>query len=205
MIQLVSHGMINNFVGVHFKVGPGRHSWSKAWGGQHAHVDRWQVPPKSGYPREDVGRSLHTSAWYQWCWEKSPYLPIPSHQRRDKAHTRLGEMFANIVRSHKNSGLIGVDVLQNFIVTVHRWTLHVRRWNHRLTRRLVIWWASLEFKHHHLDGSLSTRPLTRVCPSGTRRLLYRVRPIKEVENYKDSKMTWRQRRKTLIRIRLGSL
>jgi hypothetical protein len=30
--------------------------------------------------------------------------------------------------------------------------------------------------------------LTRVCPSGTRGLVYRVRPIKEVENYKDSKI-----------------
>jgi hypothetical protein len=30
--------------------------------------------------------------------------------------------------------------------------------------------------------------VTRVCPSGTRRLVYRVRPIKEVENYKDSKI-----------------
>jgi hypothetical protein len=28
--------------------------------------------------------------------------------------------------------------------------------------------------------------LTRVCPSGTRGLVYRARPIKEVENYKDS-------------------
>jgi hypothetical protein len=28
--------------------------------------------------------------------------------------------------------------------------------------------------------------VTRVCPSGTRRLVYRAWPIKEVENYKDS-------------------
>jgi hypothetical protein len=30
--------------------------------------------------------------------------------------------------------------------------------------------------------------VTRVCPSGTRGLVYQVRPIKEVENYKDSKI-----------------
>jgi hypothetical protein len=47
--------------------------------------------------------------------------------------------------------------------------------------------------------------LTWVCPLGTRILVYRARPIKEVENYKDSKMTWRRRRKALIRIRLGFL
>jgi sterol 14-demethylase len=44
-----------------------------------------------------------------------PYLPIPSHQRRDNARTKLGEIFGNIVRSRKNSGHIGVDVLQIFI------------------------------------------------------------------------------------------
>jgi hypothetical protein len=32
------------------------------------------------------------------------------------------------------------------------------------------------------------RLLTRVCPSGTHRLVYRVWPIKEVEKYKDSKI-----------------
>jgi hypothetical protein len=47
--------------------------------------------------------------------------------------------------------------------------------------------------------------LTWICPSGTHGLVYRVRPIKEVEKYKDSKMTWRRRRKVLIRIRLGHL
>jgi hypothetical protein len=30
--------------------------------------------------------------------------------------------------------------------------------------------------------------MTWVCPSGTRGLVYRVRPIKEVDNYKDSKV-----------------
>jgi hypothetical protein len=47
--------------------------------------------------------------------------------------------------------------------------------------------------------------LTWICPSGTHGLVYRAWPVKEVENYKDSKMTWRRRRKALIRIRLGSL
>jgi hypothetical protein len=47
--------------------------------------------------------------------------------------------------------------------------------------------------------------LTWECPSGTHGLVYRVWPIKKVENYKDSKMTWRWRRKVLIRIQLGLL
>jgi hypothetical protein len=54
-------------------------------------------------------------------------------------------------------------------------------------------------------AEVPTYPVTRVCPSGTRGLVYRARPIKEVENYKDSKMTWRRRRKALIRIRLELL
>jgi hypothetical protein len=47
--------------------------------------------------------------------------------------------------------------------------------------------------------------VTRECPSGTHGLVYRGRPMMEVDKYKDSKITWRQRRKALIRIRLGSL
>jgi gamma-glutamyl phosphate reductase len=47
--------------------------------------------------------------------------------------------------------------------------------------------------------------VTRECPSGTRRLVYRARPIMEVDKYKDSKITWRRRRKALIRIRLEHL
>jgi hypothetical protein len=47
--------------------------------------------------------------------------------------------------------------------------------------------------------------LTWICPSGTHELVYRVWHIKEVENYKDSNMTWRWRRKVPIRIRLGLL
>jgi hypothetical protein len=31
-------------------------------------------------------------------------------------------------------------------------------------------------------------PVTWVCPSGTHGLVYRVRPIKEVDKYKDSKI-----------------
>jgi hypothetical protein len=30
--------------------------------------------------------------------------------------------------------------------------------------------------------------VTWICPSGTHRLVYRVRPIKEVDKYKDSKI-----------------
>jgi hypothetical protein len=52
---------------------------------------------------------------------------------------------------------------------------------------------------------LGCRVVTWVCPSGTCGLVYRVWPIKEVDKYKDSKMTWSRRRKTLIRIRLGYL
>jgi hypothetical protein len=37
--------------------------------------------------------------------------------------------------------------------------------------------------------------VTWVCPLGTRGLVYRARPIKEVDKYKDSKMTWS---KTLV-------
>jgi hypothetical protein len=33
-----------------------------------------------------------------------------------------------------------------------------------------------------------TGVLTRVCPSGTRGLVYRARPIKEVDKHKDSKI-----------------
>jgi hypothetical protein len=81
-------------------------------------------------------------------------------------------------------------------------------------------WRSQRLKKRRLKKSkiwcLETQPesatqvesrglLTWVCPSGIHRLVYRVWPIKEVENYKDSKMTWRWRRKVLICIRLGHL
>jgi hypothetical protein len=52
-------------------------------------------------------------------------------------------------------------------------------------------------------GQLLGFLVTWICPSGTHGLVYRVQPIKEVDRHKDSKMTWRQRRKVLIRIRLG--
>ena len=44
-----------------------------------------------------------------------PYLPIPAHQRRDKAHAKLGEIFKQIVRSRKISHQAEDDVLQKFI------------------------------------------------------------------------------------------
>jgi hypothetical protein len=66
------------------------------------------------------------------------------------------------------------------------------------------------------DWSFETQPesatridsrglLTWICPLGTHGLVYRVWPIKEMDRHKDSKMTWRRRRKVLIRIRLGLL
>jgi hypothetical protein len=53
-----------------------------------------------------------------------------------------------------------------------------------------------------LAGSLhgGLLPVTWICPLGTHGLVYRVRPIMEGDRHKDSKMTWRQRRKVLIRI-----
>jgi hypothetical protein len=47
----------------------------------------------------------------------------------------------------------------------------------------------------HVSSNLE---VTWVCPSGTHRLVYRVRSIKEVDKYKDSKMTRRRRRKVPI-------
>jgi hypothetical protein len=44
-----------------------------------------------------------------------------------------------------------------------------------------------------------------VCPSGTHVLVYRVRPIKEVDKYKDSKIDLEIKKEVLIRIRLGHL
>jgi hypothetical protein len=68
---------------------------------------------------------------------------------------------------------------------------------------LKIW--SLETQPESATRIESRGLLTRVCPSGTRGLVYRAWPIKEVYKYKDSKMTWSRRRKTLIRIRLELL
>jgi sterol 14-demethylase len=44
-----------------------------------------------------------------------PYLPIPAHQRRDKARIKLGEIFHEIVRSRKLSQRVEHDVMQKFI------------------------------------------------------------------------------------------
>jgi hypothetical protein len=76
-------------------------------------------------------------------------------------------------------------------------------------------WRSQKFKEVE-DWSFETQPesttriesrglLTWVCPLDTHRLVYMGRPMMEVDKYKDSKITWRRRRKALIRIRLGSL
>jgi hypothetical protein len=70
-------------------------------------------------------------------------------------------------------------------------------------KKSKIW--SLETQPESATRIESRGLLTWECPSGTYGLVYRARPIKEVENYKDSKMTWRRRRKALICIRLGSL
>ncbi|CAO2146930.1 unnamed protein product [Urochloa humidicola] len=44
-----------------------------------------------------------------------PYAPLPTAQRRDKAHARLSKMFTEVVRSRKNTNRIEEDVLQNLI------------------------------------------------------------------------------------------
>ncbi|XP_006658706.1 obtusifoliol 14-alpha demethylase-like [Oryza brachyantha] len=47
-----------------------------------------------------------------------PYLPIPAHRRRDRARARLGEIFAEIVRSRRSGGGAGAghrDMLQCLI------------------------------------------------------------------------------------------
>ncbi|KAI4968162.1 hypothetical protein ZWY2020_005274 [Hordeum vulgare] len=49
-----------------------------------------------------------------------PYLPTPSHKRRDRARAKLGEIFHGMVRSRKSSCRVGTDVLQNFIDAKYR-------------------------------------------------------------------------------------
>lgn len=44
-----------------------------------------------------------------------PYLPIPAHFKRDKAQKQLQEIFANIIRARRASGVKEQDVLQQFI------------------------------------------------------------------------------------------
>ncbi|KAL6654837.1 hypothetical protein ACP70R_008302 [Stipagrostis hirtigluma subsp. patula] len=44
-----------------------------------------------------------------------PYAPTMMNHRRDKAHTKLSKMFAEIVRSRKSSGKVEDDVLQMLI------------------------------------------------------------------------------------------
>ncbi|XP_052157082.1 obtusifoliol 14-alpha demethylase-like [Oryza glaberrima] len=50
-----------------------------------------------------------------------PYIPIPSHIRRDKAHTKLAKIFSKIVRSRRDSNRPAEqDVLQYLIDSKHR-------------------------------------------------------------------------------------
>ncbi|KAL0924121.1 hypothetical protein M5K25_004930 [Dendrobium thyrsiflorum] len=44
-----------------------------------------------------------------------PYLPIPAHRQRDRARSRISEIFATIIKSRKCSGITEDDMLQCFI------------------------------------------------------------------------------------------
>lgn len=44
-----------------------------------------------------------------------PYAPIPVNRRRDRAHSKLSEIFTEIVRSRKCSNQVEEDVLQNLV------------------------------------------------------------------------------------------
>jgi hypothetical protein len=70
------------------------------------------------------------------------------------------------------------------------------------SQRFKIW--SLETQPESATQVESRGLLTWVCPSGTRRLVYQVQPIMEVDKYKDSKIDL-ETKKVLIRIRLGHL
>nr|AYM55680.1 cytochrome p450 [Croton stellatopilosus] len=49
-----------------------------------------------------------------------PYLPIPAHNRRDKARKRLAEIFSNIITSRKHAGKSENDMLQCFIESKYK-------------------------------------------------------------------------------------
>jgi hypothetical protein len=55
------------------------------------------------------------------------------------------------------------------------------------------------------DDETAVELLTWVCPSGTHGLVYRVQPIIGWISISTRILTWRRRRKVLIRIRLGHL
>lgn len=42
----------------------------------------------------------------------APYLPIPLHRKRDVARKKIGELFADIVKKRRASGVKENDVLQ---------------------------------------------------------------------------------------------
>ncbi|CAM0870468.1 unnamed protein product [Alopecurus aequalis] len=44
-----------------------------------------------------------------------PYIPIPAHNRRDRARVRLQEIFSEVIRSRRNSNLVEDDVIQKLI------------------------------------------------------------------------------------------
>ncbi|CAL4893601.1 unnamed protein product [Urochloa decumbens] len=44
-----------------------------------------------------------------------PYAPTPVNRRRDRAHSKLSQIFAEIVRSRRSSNQVEKDVLQNLI------------------------------------------------------------------------------------------
>ena len=51
-----------------------------------------------------------------------PYLPIPAHHRRDKARTRLADIFSNIIASRKQNGCTpeNYDLLQSLIESKYK-------------------------------------------------------------------------------------
>nr|CAB3491826.1 unnamed protein product [Digitaria exilis] len=59
--------------------------------------------------RQLSDNSLHLTSFF------FPYAPFPSSWRRDKAHAKLKNIFAEIVRSRKSSNRCEEDVLQSLI------------------------------------------------------------------------------------------
>jgi hypothetical protein len=129
----------------------------------------------------------------------STFTPIGSADSRTRRFQKV-EVWRS--RSLKKSKFEEVKVWRSQRLKKSKFE-EVEDWRSRRLKKSKIW--SLETQPESVTRIESRGLLTRVCLSGTRGLVYQVQPIKEVENYKDSKMTWRRRRKALIRIRLGSL
>ncbi|KAG0553878.1 hypothetical protein M758_12G048500 [Ceratodon purpureus] len=49
-----------------------------------------------------------------------PYLPIPAHNRRDRARKEIAELFANVIKARKASGKTEPDMLQAFMDSKYR-------------------------------------------------------------------------------------